>query len=99
MSWLLPRFRGVALSLALLLPPAAAGGSDASLAASPDAELALSARLETVLHLALARNPSLAEQRARARAAAARGQAASRLPDLEAKYEQWGVPLAHPAAL
>ena len=24
---------------------------------------------------------------------------ASRLPDLEAKYEQWGVPLAHPYAL
>jgi len=97
MSWLVPRFRGaVALSLALLLTPSAA---DAALGSSPDAELARSARLETVLQLALARNPGLAEQRARARAAAAGGQAASRLPDLEAKYEQWGVPLAHPAAL
>jgi cobalt-zinc-cadmium efflux system outer membrane protein len=31
--------------------------------------------------------------------AEARSQAASRLPDLEAKYEQWGVPLQRPYAL
>src|SRR5678816_3105779 len=35
----------------------------------------------------------------RARAAGARSEAASRLPDLEAKYEQWGVPLSRPFAL
>src|SRR6185436_19341638 len=66
----------------------------------PDqAELARSARLETIVRLALERNRDLAENQAQARAAAARSQAASRLPDLEAKYEQWGVPLARPYAL
>jgi outer membrane protein TolC len=64
-----------------------------------EAELARSARLETILRLALERNRDLAETGARARAAAARGQGAPRLPDLEVKYEQWGVPLAHPWAL
>src|ERR1044071_7844850 len=64
-----------------------------------DAELARSARLETILRVALERNPDLAENQARARAAGALSQAASRLPDLEAKYEQWGVPLQRPYAL
>jgi outer membrane protein TolC len=64
-----------------------------------EAELARSARLETILRVALERNPDVAENQARARAAEARGQAASRLPDLEAKYEQWGVPLQRPYAL
>ena len=64
-----------------------------------DAELARSARLETILRVALERNRDLAESQARGRAAAARSQAAARLPDLEAKYEQWGVPLARPYAL
>jgi len=85
--------------LVILLAPAAAGAEVAAPATAEDAELARSVRVETVLRLALARNPGLAEQRARVRAAAARGQAASRLPDLEAKYEQWGVPLARPTAL
>jgi len=67
--------------------------------APEDAELARSARLETVLRVALERNRDLAESQARARAAGARSQAAARLPDLEAKYEQWGVPLARPYAL
>jgi len=64
-----------------------------------EAELARSARLETIVRVALERNPDLAENRARARAAQARSDAASRLPDLEAKYEQWGVPLQRPYAL
>jgi outer membrane protein TolC len=69
-------------------------------AQSPDdAALARSARLDTILRVALDRNPDLAESEARARAAEARGQAAARLPDLEAKYEQWGVPLQRPWAL
>ena len=72
---------------------------DARAASGDDAELARSARLETILRVALERNPDLAENQARARAAEARSQAASRLPDLEAKYEQWGVPLARPYAL
>ena len=68
-------------------------------AAGDDAELARSARLETIIRVALERNRDVAENVSRARAADARGQAASRLPDLEAKYEQWGVPLSRPFAL
>jgi len=63
-----------------------------------DAELARTAGLETILRVALARNRDLAESQARAGAAQARGQAASRLPDLEAKSELWGVPLSNPVA-
>src|SRR5256886_15908261 len=72
---------------------------DARAASGDDAELERSARLETILRVALERNPDVAENQARARAAEARSQAASRLPDLEAKYEQWGVPLQRPYAL
>src|SRR6185436_1873446 len=72
---------------------------DARAASGDDAELARSARLETILRVALERNPDVAENQARARAVEARSQAASRLPDLEAKYEQWGVPLMRPYAL
>jgi cobalt-zinc-cadmium efflux system outer membrane protein len=72
-------------------PPGTAGGDEG--------ELAQSARLETILRVALDRNPDLAESQARASAAEARTQAASRLPDLELKYEQWGVPLSRPYAL
>jgi len=64
-----------------------------------DAELARTARLETIVRVALERNRDVAENMSRARAADARSQAASRLPDLEAKYEQWGVPLSRPFAL
>jgi outer membrane protein TolC len=39
------------------------------------------------------------ESQARVLAAEARSRAASRLPDLEVKYEQWGVPLSRPYAL
>jgi cobalt-zinc-cadmium efflux system outer membrane protein len=62
-------------------------------------ELARSARLETILRVALDRNRDVAENQARARAAEARGRAAARLPDPELKYEQWGVPLSRPYAL
>jgi len=78
-------------------PPPAPGRPAAS--ATDEAELARSARLETILRVALDRNRDVAENDARARAAEARGDAAGRLPDLEAKYEQWGVPLARPYAL
>jgi cobalt-zinc-cadmium efflux system outer membrane protein len=70
-----------------------------SMPASDDAELARSARLETIVRIALDRNRDVAENQSRARAAEARSQAASRLPDLELKYEQWGVPLSRPYAL
>jgi outer membrane protein TolC len=75
------------------------GAWDARAASGEDADLARSARLETILRVALERNRDVAETDARARAAEARSQAAARLPDLEAKYEQWGVPLARPYAL
>ena len=77
----------------------AADTGAASVSPADEAELGRSARLETILRVALDRNRDLAETEARARAAEARGQAAARLPDLEAKYEQWGVPLARPWAL
>lgn len=72
---------------------------NARAASSDEAELARSARLETILRVALEQNRDVAENEARAHAAEARSAAASRLPDLEAKYEQWGVPLARPYAL
>jgi len=81
----------VSLASLTALPARAASGDDA--------ELERSARLETILRVALERNPDVAENKARARAAEARSQGASRLPDLEAKYEQWGVPLMKPYAL
>src|SRR4051794_7773140 len=72
---------------------------DARAASADEAELARTARVETILRVALERNPDVAENQARARAAQARSEAAARLPDLEAKYEQWGVPLSKPYAL
>src|SRR6478609_1336339 len=92
------RVRATALTSALtLLTPLIA--RDARAGSGDESELARSARLETILRVALERNRDLAEAQSRARAAEARGQAASRLPDLEAKYEQWGVPLSRPYAL
>jgi outer membrane protein TolC len=64
-----------------------------------EAALARELSLETVLRVALARSPELREGRQRVRAALERTKAASRLPDLEFKYEQWGVPLGSPLAL
>jgi outer membrane protein TolC len=87
------------LLLAISHAPRAFGEGDRSLAPSDESELGRTARLETILRVALERNRDVAENDARARAAEARGQAASRLPDLQLKYEQWGVPLARPYAL
>ena len=77
----------------------ATSSSRHSMPAADDAELGRTARLQTILRVALDRNRDVAENQARASAAEARGQAASRLPDLELKYEQWGVPLSRPYAL
>ncbi len=76
--------------------PAAPATSRPGLSAADDAELARTARLETITRIALERNRDISENQARAQAAEMRSQAASRLPDLEAKYEQWGVPLSRP---
>lgn len=76
--------------------PTAQTTSRPALSAADDAELARTARLETITRIALERNRDVAENQARAQAAEMRSQAASRLPDLEAKYEQWGVPLSRP---
>jgi cobalt-zinc-cadmium efflux system outer membrane protein len=67
-----------------------------SMPAADDAELERTARLQTILRIALDRNRDVAENQARASAAEARGRAASRPPDLQLKYEQWGVPLSRP---
>ena len=80
-------------------PAPPASGARHPMPASDEAELARTARLDTILRVALDRNRDVAENQARARAAEARRQAASRLPDLEAKYEQWGVPFRRPYAL
>lgn len=56
-------------------------------------------RIDTVLEIAERANPEIREAQERVRSAAARASSAGRLPDLEAKYEQWGVPLARPYAL
>lgn len=87
------------LGAGLTRAQAQASSSGGGMSAADDADLGRSARLENILRLALARNPDIAEGEARARAAEARGRAAARLPDLEMKYEMWGVPLARPAAL
>ncbi len=61
--------------------------------------LAREVRLETVLEVAQRANPEIHEAQERVLSATARASSAGRLPDLEAKYEQWGVPLARPYAL
>ena len=56
--------------------------------------LAREVRIEVVLDIAAKVNPEIHEAQERLLGATARAGAAGRLPDLEAKYEQWGVPLA-----
>lgn len=80
------------------LPAAVAAGAEA-LSATDESQLGRGATVDTILRIALERNQELLESRARTAAAEARQQAADRLPDLEAKYEQWGVPLGRPYAL
>src|SRR4051794_1666033 len=89
---------GSAIALVLLLIPQLVQ-AQGRLDPKDEAELARTSRVGTILRVALERNRDLAENRARALAADARSHAASRLPDVELKYEQWGVPLAHPADL
>ncbi|HVR61852.1 MAG TPA: TolC family protein [Polyangia bacterium] len=88
------RFACPMLIAAAASPPALGAPSPAD-----EAKLSEAAHLTDVLRLALERNPGLAEEEARARAAAARGRAAGHLPDPELKYEQWGVSLARPYGL
>jgi cobalt-zinc-cadmium efflux system outer membrane protein len=91
------RSRSIALSILFASSVARAEGHRPEPPEGP--ELGRTARLETILRVALERNRDLAEDRERANAADARSRAASRLPDLELKYEQWGVPLNRPLAL
>jgi outer membrane protein TolC len=67
--------------------------------AADEQGLASEARLPPILRLAIARNRDIGAQAVRVRARTERVGAAGRLPDLELKYEQWGVPLARPWAL
>jgi cytochrome c-type biogenesis protein CcmH/NrfF len=76
----------VCLTSLLLAERAHAQADRADAPAADEAELARSARVETILRVALDRNQDLAESQARASAAEARTQAAARLPDLELKY-------------
>jgi outer membrane protein, heavy metal efflux system len=81
-------------ALLAAIAPARAADEPPALAA-----LAREASLDAIVSLALARNPDLAEDRARVASARALTDQASRLPDLQMKYEQWGVPLSSPLAL
>ena len=65
----------------------------------PRPDLARETKLEAILKLALERNPDLAEERSRVASSRTRADSAGRLPDLQFKYEQWGVPLRRPYAL
>jgi outer membrane protein, heavy metal efflux system len=67
--------------------------------AADEQGLANEARLPPILRLAIARNRDIGAEALRVRASTERVGAAGRLPDLELKYEQWGVPLARPWAL
>lgn len=62
-------------------------------------QLAQETQLALVERLTLAQHPLFAEAGARSAAAGERLAGAERLPDLELKYEQWGVPLRRPLAL
>lgn len=64
-----------------------------------EAELARAPRLTTILRLIGERHPELAEARSRLGGLLERVPAASRLPDLELRYEQRGVPVVRPHRL
>ena len=68
-------------------------------ARATDQVVAETGTLPAMVQLALARNPELLVERARVEELLARVPLAARRPDLELKYEQWGVPLVHPYAL
>src|SRR5262245_18258898 len=78
--------------------PAAPQASAGKTTSEVEAALAREASLPTILLIALARNPDTLELRARVHAAVDRVPTAGRLPDLQLKYEQWGVPLKRPYA-
>ncbi len=86
-------------SAANVNPPSGSPSRSEESAPADEAELVRETKLDTVLRLALERNPDLHESQERLGAALERVPAAARLPDLELKYEQWGVPLRRPFAL
>jgi outer membrane protein TolC len=99
-----------ACGAAIIVSPGRAGAQTLGYAATPSVSqsaetsvepqpLAREVRIEMVLEMAERANPEIREAQERARSAGARASSAGRLPDLEAKYEQWGVPLARPYAL
>jgi cobalt-zinc-cadmium efflux system outer membrane protein len=86
---------------ALLAVVIALGARPAAAEDLTAAERSLSERatLSTILRVALARNPDLAEARSRAVAARESASASSRLPDPAFDYQLWAAPLARPYAL
>lgn len=87
------------LSISPLLAAVLPESATAQTANADEAALRTEARSDTILRLALVNNPDLAEQRARVASARARTDQMRRLPDLQLKYEQWGVPLQRPFAV
>jgi outer membrane protein TolC len=80
-------------------PPSARGTPPAKELAQAEAQLERETRLEPILRIALARNTDVVELKERVHAIVDRVPIAGRLPDLELKYEQWGVPIERPHAL
>lgn len=83
----------------LFAAPARAAPASEGRHAELERLLADEARLDWLIELARLRNASLRASRAEVAAASAGSSAAAGFPDLELKYEQWGVPLNRPYAL
>jgi cobalt-zinc-cadmium efflux system outer membrane protein len=83
----------------LFAAPARAAPASDGRHAELDRLLANEARLDWMIELARLQNPALRASHAEVAAASAGVSAAAGLPDLELKYEQWGVPLNRPYAL
>ncbi|MBI4509189.1 MAG: TolC family protein [Deltaproteobacteria bacterium] len=71
-------------------------GNERERVLTAEASLPVDASLESILAVALARNPELLAAEARVEESLARVPIASRLPDLELKQEIWAVPLSRP---
>ena len=80
-------------------PPAPAERSQTHHAGSDERQLESEATLATILRLALARNPELAEAEQLARAEREFAPSLARLPDPEFEYQLWAQPLSRPYAL
>lgn len=82
-----------------LARPTPASSSRAQLGEPDEPRLETQATLDTILRVALAQNPELAEAEQLARAEREAAPALARLPDPEFEYQLWAQPLRRPYAL